>query len=409
MHQLGLAHFVYPSARHTRFEHSLGVMHLAERIFDTITDPDNIREEVREKFGDDLKGESRGYWRNVVKLAALCHDMGHLPFSHSAEEILSEGENHETISRKLIESNYIKEILNRYAPPVQSEIVVKLALGPKELKTRFTAWEELLAEIVTGDAFGADRIDYLLRDSYHIGVPYGHFDHIRLIDSLRILPYPAADDLSVSKDSIKFGLGVDEGGLRTVEGLLLARYHMYNQVYFHPIVKAYELHLIDFMKKMFEVKKLSDIDTFLEYSDGDVYSEICRARYNTKHPGHYFASLILNRNHFKPLYIRNKNEDPNAIDILQGMMESEFSKDKFRVFDRKPKRKGFDFPILCDQTIKYATDASDLLAIIPPAGFQCIYIEASLLGKAKSWLVNNKEKLLEKSLDENKDVGEVKE
>ncbi|MCB9366136.1 MAG: HD domain-containing protein [Calditrichaeota bacterium] len=157
IHQLGLAHFVYPSARHTRFEHSLGVMHLAERIFLSITDGSNLRSEVKDQFSDELKdSHSRGYWRDAVRLAALCHDIGHLPFSHTAEkEVLKDGEDHETISKKLIEHEYVSQHL-RKAPTVDPMHVVKLALGPEKAKKKFgielTEWESLLSEIIVGDA-----------------------------------------------------------------------------------------------------------------------------------------------------------------------------------------------------------------------------------------------------------------
>jgi HD superfamily phosphohydrolase len=182
INQLGFAHFVYPGARHTRFEHSLGVMHLADRIYCTVTESNNIASEAKDTFVKEL-GEQRDYWRSVVKLAALCHDIGHLPYSHTAErDLFPEGVNHETILNDLLKQEQINRQFE-IVPPIRLEDVIKLALGPEKAKTPFSVWEQLLSEIIVGDAFGADRIDYLLRDSYHLGVPYGHFDHHRLIDS----------------------------------------------------------------------------------------------------------------------------------------------------------------------------------------------------------------------------------
>src|SRR5436853_1877488 len=100
---------------------------------------------------------------------------------------------------------------------------MKLAVGKKKLRgTSFTDWETILSEIIVGDAFGVDRMDYLLRDSYHAGVTYGKFDHFRLIDTLRILP-------SGSGETAEPALGVAAGGLQSAEALLLGRYHMYSQ------------------------------------------------------------------------------------------------------------------------------------------------------------------------------------
>src|SRR5207247_10163936 len=114
---------------------------------------------------------------------------------------------------------------------VDPEDVAKIAVGPKRYRDRpFSVWEAILAEIIVGNAFGVDRIDYLLRDSYHAGVAYGRFDHYRLIDTLRILPSPGSDEPA---------LGIEEGGIQSAEALLLARYLMYSPVYFHSFLRSY--------------------------------------------------------------------------------------------------------------------------------------------------------------------------
>jgi len=81
IHQLGLTYLVYPGATHRRFEHSLGVMELAGRVFDVITSDPDMSREVLEQFGEDLRDKhKREYWRLALRMAALCHDLGHLPF-----------------------------------------------------------------------------------------------------------------------------------------------------------------------------------------------------------------------------------------------------------------------------------------------------------------------------------------
>ncbi|OPX87034.1 MAG: hypothetical protein A4E52_01438 [Pelotomaculum sp. PtaB.Bin013] len=118
-------------------------------------------------------------------------------------------------------------------PPLRADDIVKLAVGPKKYKDiNFTDWETILSEIIVGNSFGVDRIDYLLRDSYHAGVAYGKFDHYRLIDTLRILPRSTGEN-NVSIEPV---LGVEEGGLHSAEALLLARYFMYTQVYSHSFL-----------------------------------------------------------------------------------------------------------------------------------------------------------------------------
>lgn len=195
IHQLAMSYLVYPGATHRRFEHSLGVMELASRVFDVITAPDAIRPEVREmipEFGTHYDQHLMFYWRQVLRMAALCHDIGHLPFSHAAEnELLPDGWDHERLTREIILSPQMQEFWETIK--IWPEDIVKLALGPKKARDlKFNAWETVLAEIIVGDAFGVDRMDYLLRDSHHTGVAYGRFDHHRLIDTLRVLQPPSS-------------------------------------------------------------------------------------------------------------------------------------------------------------------------------------------------------------------------
>jgi uncharacterized protein len=200
VHQLALTYLVYPGATHKRFEHSLGVMELAGRVFDVITD--NATDEIRSRLTPLNNLDERRYWRRVLRMAALCHDVGHLPFSHAAEkQLLPAGWDHEKLTREIISSSEMSEIWARITPPLRPDDIVKLAVGPKKAKDlQFSDWETILSEIIIGDAFGVDRMDYLLRDSHHVGVAYGKFDHYRLIDTLRILPIPLSDEGGVSNE-----------------------------------------------------------------------------------------------------------------------------------------------------------------------------------------------------------------
>ena len=215
IHQLALTYLVYPGATHRRFEHSLGVMELAERVFRIITDNENLDDRVRDR---DIMPPDDGltYWRRVLRMAALCHDLGHLPFSHAAEkELLQDGRSHESMTVEIINSDDMQEIWRSSTIPLRAEDIAKLAVGPKELKDeQFTDWERILSEIIVGDSFGVDRMDYLLRDSLHAGVVYGKFDQYRLIDTLRILP-------ESEEGSTAPVLGIESGGLESAEGLLL--------------------------------------------------------------------------------------------------------------------------------------------------------------------------------------------
>src|SRR5262249_58355720 len=170
IHQLALTYLVYPGATHRRFEHSLGVMHLASRIFDVVTATENILDASVRRIVPDEEGKR--YWKSVLRAAALCHDLGHLPFSHAAEaDLLPDDYDHERLTKDLIASPEMEEIWMGVTPPLRRDDIIKLAVGPKESgPLELSTWESSLAAIIIGDAFGADRMDYLLRDSYHAGV-----------------------------------------------------------------------------------------------------------------------------------------------------------------------------------------------------------------------------------------------
>ena len=92
IHQLALTYLLYPGATNRRFEHSLGVMELASRVFDIVTNPEHLTDGIKELFPESSREDERAYWRRAIRMAALCHDIGHLPFSHVAEkDLLPEG------------------------------------------------------------------------------------------------------------------------------------------------------------------------------------------------------------------------------------------------------------------------------------------------------------------------------
>src|SRR5262249_51706025 len=154
---------------------------------DVVTAPKNRHPDIEGIIPDE--GHLK-QWRTALCLAALCHDIGHLPFSHAAEkEILPNEEDHESLTQLLIDSPSIVDVWTAGAN-IDKELVKKLAVGSKKYKGEqpLSDWEAILSEIITGDSFGVDRMDYLMRDSYHLGVSYGRFDFNKLIESLRILP-----------------------------------------------------------------------------------------------------------------------------------------------------------------------------------------------------------------------------
>ncbi len=192
--QLGNTHLVYPSACHSRFEHTLGVLHIATRMAQKLELSDNEIETIR--------------------YAALLHDIGHGPLSHNFETILGSINkreiSHEDITRKIIEEdNEIDKILGDKKEGVLSLFDDKNATVNRE--------------IVSGN-IDADRLDYLRRDSYHIGVAYGIFDLERILHTI-----------NEKKEGERSYITVLRKGMDAVESFRLARYLMHTQVYYHHV------------------------------------------------------------------------------------------------------------------------------------------------------------------------------
>lgn len=398
IHQLALTFLVYPGATHRRFEHSVGVMGLAEQVYDVVTSPENIHEAVSDLFEPLLSEDQRRYWRRVVRLAALCHDIGHLPFSHAAEGLLPAGWDHERLTVDLILKTGIGDLLLLTKPAVSPLDVAKIAVGPKKFKdVPFSDWETILSEIITGDAFGVDRIDYLLRDSYHAGVAYGRFDHHRLIDSLRILPRSYGN-------SREPALGVDFGGLQSAEALLLARYFMYTQVYFHPVRRAYDIHLRDFLKEwlpdgMFPV----DLDEHLSLTDNEVLSSMRSAAATPGAPGNVHAQRVLGRKHFKVLYERNPldlKQNPKPGEAIYRAAVEKLGHQDVRRDTYTQKSNWVDFPVLTrDNRVLSSLELSGVLRQLPMVAVDYVMVKPERLPEAKAWLKAEKDQILSKYVE----------
>jgi len=397
IHQLGLSYLVYPGATHKRFEHSLGVMELASRVFDVIANKDAITDEIRKMIPEVSSDNKLVYWRRVLRMSALCHDIGHLPFSHSAEnELLPQGWDHEQLTMAIILSDEMRDIWSSMTPPLRPEDVAKLAVGKKKATDKeFSDWEAILSEIIVGDSFGVDRMDYLLRDSYHTGVTYGKFDHYRLIDTLRIL---------ISPGSTEPTLGVEEGGLQSSEALLFARYFIYSQVYYHPIRRIYDIHLKDFLKDWLCKGKFSTkIDAHLQITDNDVIVALLDAANDLKKPGHDAARRIVRREHFKVLYKRNPED--MAQNVEAGLLVYEAAKRRFGIenvrYDKYPEKgSAYDFPVKTrDGRTVSSFVMSEILQKVPVLVIEYVFVNPDMLKDAQQWLDDNRVNIIEQKGD----------
>jgi len=396
IHQLATTYLLYPGATHRRFEHSLGVMELAGRVFDVITTDEIIHHDtVRDIMPNK---DQKKYWRRVLRMAALCHDLGHLPFSHAAErELLPEGWDHERITAEIIRSKEMKGIWeDELIMPLKTEQIIKVALGPKDAEKvglELDDWETILSEIITGDIFGVDRMDYLLRDSLHAGVAYGKFDHYRLIDTLRILPKGEGKD-----DSKEPVLGLTAGGIQSAEALLWARYFMYSQVYFHPVRRIYDIHLKDFLKEWLPDGKFStEIEAHLAITDNEVVVGLRKAVLDDKYPGHIHAKRIIEHKHFKVLYKRNhndQNKDPNAIEDVYKATCAKYGKDSVRCDEYTQSGSSQAFPVEEDEKILQSIEESATLNEVPVVATGFVFIDRDHLRSAKKWLEENRDDII---------------
>jgi uncharacterized protein len=395
IHQLALTYLLYPGATHRRFEHSLGVMELASRVFDVVTDPENIHHEsVREIIPRKFDLE---YWRRALRMAALCHDLGHLPFSHAAEsELLPCGWDHERFTAELIQSEEMRLIWSRMK--LDCADIAKLAVGPKNFKdSRFTDWEAILSEIIVGDAFGVDRMDYLLRDSHHIGVAYGRFDHYRLIDTLRILPN--IDRTEGDIGSQELALGIEVGGLHSAEALLLARYFMFSQVYCHHVRRIYDIHLKDFLKKWLHQGMFSiELEDLLQITDNEIISELHKAVHDKEHPGHDPARRIARREHFRLLYQRTREDLDVNRESGKAVFEAacrEFGDSEVRHDYYVQKEGGLNYPLLSkDNRICSSVTESETLEKVPLVVIDYVYISPECRKIAERWRDKNLKRII---------------
>ncbi len=390
--QLGLASHLYPGAEHTRFGHTFGVMHLNGRVFDVITRQRNLSEEVRKAYPELCDEERRRYWGLAGRMGSICHDFGHLPFSHAAErKLLPKGVTHEHITLAIVRSARFQEICDSLDPRLDPEDVAKLAVGKdvykKVAKKHLSRLETLLSEIIVGDAYGVDRMDYLPRDSHYCGVAHGWFDHHRLIGALRILPFPTA---SGGEDVPE--IGIEIGGLRSAEALLMARYLTYTQVYFHRVSKIYDIHLADFMKARpeFAVGFPLDLDRFLKVNDSHVIALMERAAADPGEPGHEHARRIVRREHFKLVHESLPGDFSPKSELGKQVYEElvqRFGEEMIRDFRKLEKRNPAKMPVrLRDGRIVSSAKASGVMRNTPKVKVHYVYADRMIAEEARAWL-----------------------
>lgn len=205
--QLSGAHLTYPAAQHTRFEHSLGVMHIASQAGHALHEKGILK-------SDDIE---------ILRLSGLLHDIGHGPFSHLFEEIIQEKKiSHEDFGKEIILKSEIGDSLSKNG--FDKKLITKVAFGDSKF--------QYMNEIVSG-ALSADMMDYLLRDGYFTGAEHAKIDHKRITQSL---------------DVHKKKLALERSALYSFESMMHSRYQMFKAVYFHKTVRSAEVMLLEALR-----------------------------------------------------------------------------------------------------------------------------------------------------------------
>ncbi|BBG25047.1 hypothetical protein IC006_2382 [Sulfuracidifex tepidarius] len=308
--QNGMAYMVFPSMRHSRFEHSLGTYHVASMMLDKVHGL---------SLGNDEKER--------VKRLALYHDIGHFPFSHTFEyaakvlEYLNPGVYHTLVSlvgqreklqtklHEVMGMRILRELGEKELSDFMSKVYSKSE--PKDDLTK-------VGKLIVNSDLDADRLDYLQRDSYYSGAKFGLIDPERLINTM---------DVTVNADSIT-GYMFPSKAIDDLEHFFLARFHMYSSVYNHPVIEIYNTVMAYFIAFALSKSWLtlpSDLKDFLNFTDDSVthvlrgmrgdkdfshfyHALVCRRRYKRASlegsQARYFMKAIAQKGHEKELYQR---------------------------------------------------------------------------------------------------------
>lgn len=278
--QLATTYLVYHGAEHTRFGHSIGVMHLVTRVFDSVVSntPNLFRDDPQENEAIII------WYRQILRLIALTHDLGHAPFSHATEDLFPRNLEHEHYTKKIIEETVISRYIDQIGEKLQKELAEKLQTSPDDLiekykirpitsqliwmiygeKPRINDAEYIWPDFVFLKSFmdselDCDKMDYLLRDSLFCGVTYGKYDLDRFISTLTVYK---------NKSENVMLLAINSGGIQAFEEFVLARYFMFIQVYFHKTRRYFDRLLIEGLKEILPNGKFpEEVDDYLKWDD----------------------------------------------------------------------------------------------------------------------------------------------
>lgn len=311
--QLGFSEFSFPGATHNRFLHSIGVSHVAGLVFDNIF-----------RAFPFTKSANKNRFRQLVKLAALLHDVGHGPLSHTTEQVMPElsklnvkiyqdqsvnqnrQANHEDYTIKFVTDSNIADIIKKYFSDIDPVHVA--CLIDKELQCPAGVFTDglidfrpLLSQIVSSE-LDADRMDYLERDSYFCGINYGKIDRDWLIQNLTLH----------IKDS-KAYLALNRRALYAFDDFLISRHHMHLMVYFHHKSIIYEEMLNLYLgSKEADFRIPAELSQYISYTDYKLYEHLDTV-------SNEWAKRISERKPYR-VAIELHNQDTSRIDNVRKLL-----------------------------------------------------------------------------------------
>ena len=299
--QLSGVSMVFQTAEHTRFTHSLGVYQMANLVLQNV---DGI--EVLDE-----------YQQLVFLCAALLHDIGHGPYSHAFESVMQVSHEDMTVKIILSPTTEVNKILS-----INENLPIDVASVISH-DNRFP-----LIEALVSSQLDVDRMDYLSRDAYFTGAAYGHIDYYRILRSMKIVNNKVC---------------VRASGVHSIESYLMSRYHMYFQVYYHPVARSYETILENIYKRVNDLVKEgktidAHIETFLNVinnnSDVESYIDLDDAYVNgfvkqfTKSSDEILQKLALcfiNRHLYKYIDLAD-DPDPEEIEAIKNKYDKSVKK-----------------------------------------------------------------------------------
>ena len=323
--QLGLSYLVYPGAAHDRFSHMLGAMHIAGRIWD------NIVKVSGKTLAEMFTKKDLAYFRRLLRFAALLHDVGHAPFSHASEKLMPK------FGELEVERSWYKDVEpGRMAEHEDYSVMMIAALGrdpevpigmeeaqdiasllhhgvkpstrwKKTYGGRRATVHELLSSLISGE-LDVDRMDYLMRDAHYTGVAYGFYDMDHLVRNLGVAYIGGRPMLTI-----------DSTAMRAFEDFLLARYHMFLQVYHHKTTNGFDHFLKQaFAKREVKIHVPGSVEGYLQMRDSTYLEALFAA---ARDPKNVWSRRFVNRKPAKRLFTAS-GDHPESRETLRKLRKA---------------------------------------------------------------------------------------